>query len=86
MSKKKIGSSSKNGRDSNSKRLGFKKYSNQIVLPGNIILRQRGSSFFPGKNVGIGNDHTLYSLVKGFIKINIKNKKKYINVIDDFYW
>lgn len=85
MSKKKVGSSSKNGRDSNSKRLGFKKYSNQIVFPGNIILRQKGSFFLPGKNVGIGKDHTLYSLVKGFIKFNIKKKKKYINVLNDFY-
>ena len=63
MAHKKAGGSSRNGRDSESKRLGLKKYGGQTVRAGNIIVRQRGTKFHPGKNVGIGKDHTLLSLI-----------------------
>ena len=63
MAHKKAGGSSRNGRDSESKRLGVKKFGGQYVQAGNIIVRQRGTKFHPGKNVGIGKDHTLLSLI-----------------------
>jgi len=66
-SKKGVGST-KNGRDSHSKRLGVKKYGGQVVLAGNIIVRQRGTKFHPGNNVGIGKDDTLFALIDGVIK------------------
>ena len=65
MAHKKGQGSVKNGRDSNSKRLGVKKFGGEVVLPGNIILRQRGTKWHPGKNVGIGKDHTIFALVDG---------------------
>ena len=65
MAHKKAGGSSKNGRDSESKRLGVKKYGGQAVVPGNIILRQRGTKWHPGDNVGIGRDHTIFAKVEG---------------------
>jgi large subunit ribosomal protein L27 len=65
MAHKKGSGSSKNGRDSNSQRLGVKKYGGEHVLAGNILVRQRGTKFKPGKNVGIGRDDTLYSLIQG---------------------
>ena len=65
MAHKKSGGSSRNGRDSESKRLGVKKYGGERVLAGNIIVRQRGTKFYPGANVGIGKDHTLFALVDG---------------------
>ena len=65
MSHKKGGGSTSNGRDSTSKRLGFKKYGGEHVIPGNIILRQRGTKWHPGDNVGIGKDHTLFAKVDG---------------------
>ena len=68
MATKKAGGSSRNGRDSAGRRLGVKKYGDQIVIPGNIIVRQRGTRIHPGENVGIGTDHTLFSLVKGKVK------------------
>ncbi|WP_343183913.1 50S ribosomal protein L27 [Buchnera aphidicola (Ceratovacuna keduensis)] len=83
MAHKKAGGSTRNGRDSNSKRLGMKKFGGEFVKPGNIIVRQRGTKFHPGKNVGCGRDHTLFALKKGkiyFKKKGIK-KKKYINII-----
>ena len=76
MAHKKGSGSTKNGRDSNSKRLGIKKYGGQHVLPGNILVRQRGSKFIPGNNVGVGRDFTLYSLIKGIVKFERKNKYK----------
>ena len=63
MATKKAGGSSKNGRDSAGRRLGVKKFGGEHVIPGNIIVRQRGTKFYPGENVGIGKDHTLFSLV-----------------------
>ena len=65
MAHKKGQGSVKNGRDSNSKRLGVKKFGGEVVVPGNIILRQRGTKWHPGKNVGIGKDHTIFALVDG---------------------
>ena len=65
MAHKKAGGSSRNGRDSEAKRLGVKKFGGQSVLAGNILVRQRGTKFYPGRNVGIGKDHTLFALVDG---------------------
>ena len=65
MATKKAGGSSKNGRDSKGRRLGDKKYGDQLVIPGNIIVRQRGTKIFPGENVGMGKDHSIFSVVKG---------------------
>ncbi|KAJ2304580.1 54S ribosomal protein L2 mitochondrial, partial [Coemansia sp. RSA 2706] len=65
---KKSGGSSRNGRDSIGRRLGFKKQQNEYVIPGNIIVRQRGTNFHPGENVGMGKDHTLFALQPGFVK------------------
>jgi len=68
MAHKKGQGTSKNGRDSNSKRLGIKRYDGQSVLAGTILIRQRGTRFHPGANVGIGNDHTLFALKDGSVK------------------
>ena len=65
MAHKKAGGSSRNGRDSESKRLGVKKFGGEAVIPGNIIVRQRGTKFYPGENVGMGKDHTLFALNDG---------------------
>ena len=73
MATKKAGGSSRNGRDSAGRRLGVKKYGGQIVLPGNIIIRQRGTKIFPGNNVKMGKDHSIFSVVKG--KIIFKKSK-----------
>ena len=82
MAHKKAGGSTRNGRDSESKRLGLKKYGGQSVKAGNIIVRQRGTKFHPGRNVGCGRDHTLYAKADGAIKFEIKgpHKRQYINV------
>jgi large subunit ribosomal protein L27 len=72
MAHKKAGGSSRNGRDSHSKRLGVKKYGDEFVVPGNIIVRQRGTQFHPGPNVGIGRDHTLFALTAGRVKFAVK--------------
>ena len=76
MAHKKAGGSSRNGRDSNSKRLGVKRYGGQLVNAGTIIVRQRGSSFHPGDNVGMGKDYTLFALETGKVKFEIKGPKK----------
>ena len=73
MATKKAGGSSRNGRDSVGRRLGVKKYGGQAVLPGNIIIRQRGTKIFPGQHVGMGKDHSIFSLVKG--KVVFKKTK-----------
>lgn len=67
MAHKKGGGSSKNGRDSQSKRLGVKRFGGEFVIPGNIIVRQRGTQFHPGRNVGMGRDHTLFATAEGFV-------------------
>ena len=71
MAHKKAGGSSRNGRDSAGRRLGVKKYGGEIVIPGNIIVRQRGTKFHPGDNVGMGKDHTLFALTEG--KVAFRN-------------
>ena len=73
MATKKAGGSSRNGRDSAGRRLGVKRYGGQVVLPGNIIVRQRGTKIHPGKYVGMGKDHSIFSLIKG--KVQFKTKK-----------
>lgn len=70
MAHKKGQGSVKNGRDSVSKRLGVKKFGSESVIPGNIILRQRGTKWVPGKNVGLGRDYTIYSLVEGVVRFD----------------
>lgn len=83
MAQKKAGGSSRNGRDSAGRRLGVKKFGDQKVIPGNIIIRQRGTKFYPGANVGIGRDHTIFALVEGKVKFVYKhrNKKMYVTVV-----
>ncbi len=82
MAHKKAGGSSKNGRDSNSKRLGLKKFGGQVVKAGNIIVRQRGTKFNPGENVGMGKDHTLFAKIDGQVNFTVKGlkQKKYVNI------
>ncbi|KJV09443.1 50S ribosomal protein L27 [Elstera litoralis] len=70
MAHKKAGGSSRNGRDSAGRRLGVKKFGGEIVIPGNIIIRQRGTKYKPGKHVGIGKDHTLFALVEGIVRFH----------------
>ncbi len=72
MAHKKAGGSSRNGRDSAGRRLGVKKYGGEIVIPGNIIVRQRGTKFHPGENVGLGRDHTLFAIGEGRVKFSRK--------------
>jgi large subunit ribosomal protein L27 len=76
MAHKKGQGSAKNGRDSISKRLGVKKYGGQFVRSGNIIIRQRGTSILPGKNVGRGSDDTLFALVDGYVDFKTRGKKR----------
>ncbi len=81
MAHKKAGGSSRNGRDSESKRLGVKKFGGQSVLGGNILVRQRGTKFYPGRNVGIGTDHTLFALIEGRVVFHDgKLGRKYVSV------
>jgi large subunit ribosomal protein L27 len=81
MAHKKGGGSSRNGRDSQSKRLGIKKFGGEAVRSGNIIVRQRGTKFHPGVNVGIGKDHTLYATIDGYVRFeHINRDKKRISV------
>lgn len=70
MATKKAGGSSKNGRDSRGRRLGIKKYGGEQVIPGNIIVRQRGTKWHPGNNVGMGRDHTIFSLIEGKVEFS----------------
>ncbi len=81
MAHKKAGGSSRNGRDSAGRRLGVKKFGGQIVVPGNIIVRQRGTKFHPGDNVGIGKDHTIFALTGGQVKFQTKRGgRTYVSV------
>ncbi len=74
MAHKKAGGSSRNGRDSIGRRLGVKKFGGEIVLPGNILVRQRGTKFHPGENVGLGKDHTIFAITPGKVKFQRKAK------------
>ena len=81
MAHKKAGGSSRNGRDSESKRLGVKKFGNENVVAGNIIVRQRGTKYHPGTNVGIGKDHTLFALSDGKVAFSVKaNGRSFVSV------
>ncbi len=83
MAHKKAGGSSRNGRDSESKRLGVKRYAGQEVLAGNILVRQRGTKFYPGRNVGIGKDDTLFALSNGKVLFEVKGprSRKTVSVV-----
>jgi len=83
MAHKKGGGSTRNNRDSQSKRLGVKRYDGQLVMPGTIILRQRGTRIHPGRNVGLGRDYTIFSLVKGTVKFApyAKGRRKQVSVL-----
>lgn len=83
MAHKKAGGSTRNGRDSHSKRLGVKCFGGEKVLAGNIIVRQRGTRFHPGENTGLGRDHTIFATVDGFVKFRVKgaNNRSFVQVI-----
>lgn len=76
MAHKKGQGSTQNNRDSAGRRLGVKKYGGEVVIPGNIIIRQRGTKVHPGKNVGMGKDHTIFALVEGVVTFERKDKKR----------
>ena len=80
MAHKKAGGSSRNGRDSAGRRLGVKLYAGQAIKPGQIIIRQRGTKFYPGNNVGMGKDHTLYALSKGVVAFKKSRNKTFAEV------
>ena len=82
MATKKAGGSSKNGRDSAGRRLGIKRYGDQMVQPGNIIVRQRGTRIHPGSNVGMGKDHSIFSLIRG--KVKFKKSKSNRTLVSVF--
>jgi large subunit ribosomal protein L27 len=82
MAHKKGVGSSKNGRESHSKRLGVKKFGGEVVIPGNIIVRQRGTKFHAGVGVGVGRDHTLFAQMDGVVKfITGKNDRKFVHIV-----
>ncbi len=80
MAHKKAGGSTNNGRDSVGKRLGVKKFGGEAVISGNIIIRQRGTKYHPGENVGMGKDHTLFALVEGNVSFQKRRNRQYVNV------
>ena len=77
---KKGAGSPRNGRDSNAQRLGVKRYGGELVIAGNILVRQRGTKFYPGENVGIGRDHTLFALTEGTVEFSTRRNRQHINV------
>ena len=82
MAHKKSGGSSSNGRDTIGKRLGIKKFGGEHVIPGNILVRQRGTKWKPGKNVGLGTDHTIFSLIDGTVKFDTKrDDRTFVSVL-----
>ena len=82
MAHKKGVGGTKNGRDSNAKRLGVKRYGGEYVIPGNIIIRQNGTKIRPGNHVGLGRDYTIYSLIEGQVKFEKKHGRKYVSVYE----
>jgi large subunit ribosomal protein L27 len=78
---KKGAGSTRNGRDSNSQRLGVKRFGGERVIAGNILVRQRGTRFYPGSNVGIGRDHTLFALIDGVVQFNSNSARKRVSVV-----
>lgn len=86
MAHKKGGGSTRNGRDSESKRLGIKKFGGEFVIPGNIIVRQRGTKFHAGENVGIGRDHTIFATTEGYVvfeRMRNRDGQKQISVLSE---
>jgi large subunit ribosomal protein L27 len=85
MAHKKAGGSTRNGRDSESKRLGVKRFGGEQVLAGNILVRQRGTRFHPGTNVGLGRDHTLFAKASGQVRFEIRgpSKRTYVSIVTD---
>ncbi|MEO1253138.1 MAG: 50S ribosomal protein L27 [Pseudomonadota bacterium] len=84
MAHKKAGGSSRNGRDSEGRRLGVKKFGGEIVVPGNIIVRQRGTKFHAGANVGMGRDHTLFATATGRVAFSTKrNGRNYVSIVSE---
>ena len=87
MAHKKGGGTSRNGRDSKSKRLGVKRYDGEVVRSGTIIVRQRGTKFHPGSNVGIGKDHTIFATIDGYVKFEHASRtRKRISVYPERSW
>ena len=86
MASKASGGSTKNGRDSISKRLGVKRYDGQFVKAGNIIVRQRGTRIYPGRNVGMGSDYTLFALKDGYVHFESRRNKKFVSVLSPEEW
>ena len=82
MAHKKAGGSSRNGRDTIGRRLGVKKFGDEIVIPGNIIIRQRGTKYHPGAGVGMGRDHTLFALIGGRVKFHHKARGRVFVAVD----
>lgn len=80
MAHKKAGGSSKNGRDSEGRRLGVKKWGGELAIPGNILVRQRGTKFFPGKGTGMGKDHTIFAVVEGTVTFYTSGKRQFVAV------
>jgi large subunit ribosomal protein L27 len=78
---KKGAGSTRNGRDSNAQRLGVKRFGGERVAAGNIIVRQRGTRFYPGQNVGIGRDHTLFALVDGTVEFSTRRNRKHVDIL-----
>lgn len=84
MAHKKAGGSSRNGRDSAGRRLGVKKFGGEIVVPGNILVRQRGTKFHPGDNVGLGRDHTLFATSGGRVHFSVKrNGRNFVSILPE---
>ena len=84
MAHKKSGGSSNNGRDSEGRRLGVKKFGGEAVIPGNIIIRQRGTKYHPGQNVGLGKDHTIFATSEGKVEFKTKaDSRVYVSVVAD---
>ena len=81
MAHKKAGGSSRNGRDSDGRRLGVKKFGGERVISGNILVRQRGTKYHPGRNVGMGTDHTLFAKAEGVVTFEMKSTRQYISVV-----
>ncbi|MEA4859497.1 MAG: 50S ribosomal protein L27 [Sphaerochaeta sp.] len=83
MAHKKGGGSSRNGRDSNSQRLGVKRFGGQLVKAGEILVRQHGTKFHPGQNVGLGSDYTLFAKAEGTVLFHSRNNRKYISIVTE---
>ena len=81
MAHKKAGGSSRNGRDTAGKRLGVKKFGGEAVVPGNILVRQRGTKWHPGKNTGLGRDYTIYAMVEGRVAFKARDGRVFVSVV-----